>query len=111
VSSEEWEKHKQKEGTYGYDHKKWREDGKDPWSIRGNKIRGLRASGTLWLRIPSMVQVYRKVSGKSAANEIYVPLPPDGEKGTILHLNSMAELETLCYTVGDMAMFMPEADL
>jgi hypothetical protein len=23
----------------------------------------------------------------------------------------MAKLETLCYTVGDMAMFMPEADL
>jgi hypothetical protein len=96
-----------KEGTYRYDHKKWREDGKDPWSIRGNKIGGLRAGGTLWLCIPLVVQV----SGKSAAYKIYVPLPPDGEKGTILHLNSMARLETLCYTVGDMTMFMPEADL
>jgi hypothetical protein len=63
VSPEEWEK--QKEGTYRYDHKKWCEDGKDPWSIRGNKIGGLRAGGTLWLRIPSVVQPCRKVSGKS----------------------------------------------
>jgi hypothetical protein len=110
VSPDEWEKCKQKEGTHRYDHKKWREDGKDPWSVRGNKIGGLRAGGTLWLRIPSVVQVCRKVSGKSAANEIYVPLPPDGEKGTILHLNSMAKLESLCYNVGDMAMFMPKAD-
>jgi hypothetical protein len=46
-----------------------------------------------------------------AAYEIYVPLPPEGEKGTILHLNSMAKLETLCYIVGDMAMLMPETDL
>jgi hypothetical protein len=55
VSPEEWKKRKQKEGTYRYDHKKWREDGKDPWSIRGNKIGGVRAGGTLWLRIPSVV--------------------------------------------------------
>lgn len=58
-----------------------------------------------------MVQDCRKASGKSAAYDIYVSLPPDGEKRTILHLNSMAKLEILCYTVGDMAVFMPETDL
>jgi hypothetical protein len=51
------------------------------------------------------------VTGKSLAYEIYVPLPPDGDKGTILQFNSMSKLEDLCYNVGDMAMFMPEADL
>jgi intracellular sulfur oxidation DsrE/DsrF family protein len=111
VFLDEWDKHKQKEGTYRYDHKEWREDGRDPWSIRGNKIGGIRVGGMLYLRIPSVVQVCRKVSGKSAVYEIYVPLPPDGDKGTILHLNSMAKLENLCYTIGDMAMFMPEDDL
>jgi hypothetical protein len=51
------------------------------------------------------------VTGKSHAYEIYVPLPPNGDKGTILQLNSMSKLEGLCYNVGNMAMFMPEADL
>jgi hypothetical protein len=111
VSPDEWEKRKQREGTYRYDHKNWREDARDPWSIRGNKVGGIRAGGTLWLRIPSVVQVCRKVSGKAQAYKIYVPLPPDAEKGTILQLNSMTKLENLCYTVGNMAMFMPEADL
>jgi hypothetical protein len=111
VSPEEWEKRKQQEGTYTYDHKKWRESDRDPWAIRGNKIGAIRTGGTLWLRIPPVVQVCRKVSGKSAAYEIYVPLPPESDKGTILQVNSMAKLETLCYTVGNMAMFMPEVDL
>jgi hypothetical protein len=111
VSPEEWEHRKQRDGTYRYDHQKWREESRDPWSVRGNKIGGLRAGGTMWVRIPPVVQVCRKVTGKSQACEIYVPLPPDGDKGTILQLNSMSKLEDLCYNVGDMAMFMPEADL
>jgi hypothetical protein len=84
VSPEEWEHRKQRDGTYRYDHQKWREESRDPWSVRGSKIGGLRAGGTMWLRIPSAVQVCRKVTGKSQAYEIYVPLPPDGDKGTIL---------------------------
>jgi hypothetical protein len=111
VSPEEWQHRRQRDGTYRYDHQKWREDLRDPWGIHGSKIEGLRKGGTMWLRIPSVVQVCRKVTGKSQAYEIYVPLPPDGEKGTILQLNSMSKLEDLCYNVGDMAMFMPEADL
>jgi hypothetical protein len=67
VSPGEWEKRKQQEGTYRYDHKKWREDARDPWCIRGNKAGGIRGRGTLWLRIPSVVQVCRKVSGKAPA--------------------------------------------
>jgi hypothetical protein len=111
VSPKEWEHRKQRDGTYRYDHQKWREESRDPWSVRGNKIGGLRASGTMWVRIPPVVQVCRKVTGKSQAYEIDVPLRPDRDKGTILQLNSMSKLEDLCYNVGDMAMFMPEADL
>jgi hypothetical protein len=37
VFPEEWEQAKQTEGTYRYDHKEWRKDDKDPWSIRGNR--------------------------------------------------------------------------
>jgi hypothetical protein len=55
VSTEEWEKHKQRNGTYRYDHKKWCEDPRDPWSISGNRIGGLRAGGTLYMRISSVV--------------------------------------------------------
>jgi hypothetical protein len=65
----------------------------------------------MWVRILPVAEVCRKVTGKSQAYEIYVPLPPDGDKGTILQLNSMTWLEDLCYNIGDMAMFMPEADL
>jgi hypothetical protein len=36
VFPKEWEQDKQTEGTYRYDHNEWREDDKDPWSIRGN---------------------------------------------------------------------------
>jgi hypothetical protein len=58
-----------------------------------------------------VVQVCRKVSGKAQAYKVYVPLPPDAEKGTILQLNRLIKLENLCYTVGDIAMFLLEADL
>jgi hypothetical protein len=111
VSPEEWENRKQRDGTYRYVHQKWREELRDPQSVRGSSIGGLRAGGTMWLRIPSVVQLCRKVTGKSQAYEIYVPLPPDGDKGTILQLSSMSKLEDLCYNVGDMSMFMPEDDL
>jgi hypothetical protein len=110
VSPEEWEHRKQRVGTYRYDHQLWREESRDPWSVRGNKIGGMWAGGTMWVRIPLVVQVCRKVTGKFQAYEIYVPLPPDGDKGTILQLNSMSKLEDLCYNVGNMAMFMHEAD-
>jgi hypothetical protein len=65
------------------------------------------------VRIPSVVRVCRKVSGKSPAFEIYVPLPPAKTpgKGNIIMLNSLKGLENLCYSVGDLAMFVPEADL
>jgi hypothetical protein len=113
VSSEEWEQAKQTEGTYRYDHKEWRKDERDPWSIRGNRAGTLQKCATLYVRIPSVVQVCRKVSGKSPAFEIYVPLPPAKTpgKGNIIMLNSLKGLEDLCYSVGDLAMFMPEADL
>jgi hypothetical protein len=81
VSSWEWEKNKQREGTYRYDQKSWKEDARDPWSICGNKVGGLREYGTLYLHIPSVVQVCRKVSGKYQAYKVYVLLPPDAEKG------------------------------
>jgi hypothetical protein len=113
VSPEEWEQAKQTEGTFCYNHKEWREDDKDPWSIRGNRAGTLQKRATLYVRIPSVVQVCRKVSGKSPAFEIYVPLPPakTPRKGNIIMLNSLKGLEDLCYSVGDLAMFVPEADL
>jgi hypothetical protein len=113
VSLEEWKHAKQTEGTYRYDHKEWREDERDPWSIRGNWAGTLQKRATLFVRIPSVVQVCRKVSGKSPTFEIYVPLPPakTPEKGNIIMLNSLKGLEDLCYSVGDLAMFVPEADL
>jgi hypothetical protein len=40
VSPAEWEKHKQREGAYRYDHKSWKEEVKNPWSIRGIEGRG-----------------------------------------------------------------------
>jgi hypothetical protein len=113
VSLEEWEQAKQTEGTYRYDHKEWREDERDPWSIRSNWAGSLQKRATLYVRIPSVVQVCRKVSGKSLVFEIYVPLPPAKTpgKGNIIMLNSLKRLEDLCYSVGDLAMFAPEADL
>jgi hypothetical protein len=113
VSPDEWEQAKQTERTYRYDHKEWREDKRDPWSIRGNRVGTLQRRATLFVRIPSVVQVCRKVSGKSPAFEIYVPLPPARTpgKGNIIMLNSLKGLEDLCYSVGDLAMFVPEADL
>jgi hypothetical protein len=67
----------------------------------------------LYVRIPSVVQVCRKVSGKSPAFEIYVPLPlaKTPGKGNIIMLNSVKGLKDLCYSVGNLAMFVPEADL
>jgi hypothetical protein len=108
-----WEQAKQTEGTYRYDNKEWRKDERDPRSIRGNRAGTLQRRATSYVRIPSVVQVCRKVSGKSPAIEIYVPLPPAKTpgKGTIIMLNSMKGLEDLCYSVGDLAMFLPEADL
>jgi hypothetical protein len=113
VSPEEWEQAKQTEGTHRYDHKEWRKDERDPWSIRGNWAGTLQKRATLYVRIPSVVQVCRKVSGKSPAFEIYVPLPPLKTPGkrNIVMLNSLKGLEDLCYSVGDLAMFVPEADL
>jgi hypothetical protein len=54
------------------------------------------------VRIRSVVQVCRKVSGKSPAFEIYVPLPPAKTpgKGNIIMLNSLKGLEDLCYSGG-----------
>jgi hypothetical protein len=113
VSPEEWEQAKQTEGTYRYDHKEWRKDERDPWSIRGNRAGTLQKRATLYVRIPSVVQVCRKVSSKLPAFEIYVPLPPakTPRKGNIIMLNSLKGLKDLCYSVGDLAMFVPEADL
>jgi hypothetical protein len=67
----------------------------------------------LYVRIPSVVQVCCKVSGKSPAFEIYVPLPPAKPrgKGNIIMLNSLKGLEDLFYSVGNFAMFVLEADL
>jgi hypothetical protein len=62
---------------------------------------------------PVRGQVCRKVSGKLPAFEIYAPLLPAKTpgKGNIIMLNSLKGLEDLCYSVGDLAMFVPEADL
>jgi hypothetical protein len=113
VSPEEWEQAKQTEGTYRYNQKEWREDERDLWSIRGNRAKTLQKRATLFMRIPSVVQVCRKVSGKLPAFEIYVPLPPARTpgKGNIIMLNSLKGLEDFCYSVGNLAMFVPEADL
>jgi hypothetical protein len=113
VFPEEWEQAKQTEVTYRYDHKEWREGERDPWSIRGNRAGTLQKRATLFVRIPSVVQVCRKVSSKSPAFEIYVTLPlaKTQGKGNIIMLNTLKGLENLCYSVGDLAMFVPEADL
>jgi hypothetical protein len=113
VSPNEWKQAKTTEGTYRYDHKERREDERDSWSIRGNWAGTIQRHATLFVPIPSVVQVCRKVSGKSPALEIYVPLPPAKTpgKGNIIMLNSLKGLEDLCYAVGDLAMFVPEADL
>jgi hypothetical protein len=113
VSPKEWKQAKQMEETYRYDHKEWRKDDRDHWSIRGNRAGTLQKRATLYVRIPSVVQVCRKVSGKSPAFKIYVPLPlaKTPGKGNIIMLNSLKGLDDLCYSVGDRAMFVPEADL
>jgi hypothetical protein len=113
MSPEEWEQAKQTKRTYHYNHKEWREDERDPWSIRGNWAGTLQKRATLYVRIPSVVQICRKVSGKSPAFRIYVPLPPAKTpgKGNIIMLNSLKGPENLCCSVGDLAMFVPEADL
>jgi hypothetical protein len=113
VPPEEWEQAKQKEGAYRYDHKEWRKDERDPWSICGNRAGTLQKRTTLCVRIPSVVQICRKVSGKLPAFKIYVPLPPTKTPGNgdIIMLNSLKGLEDLCYFVGDLAMFVLEADL
>jgi hypothetical protein len=113
VSPNEWEQAKTTAGTYRYDHKEWRKDERDPWSIRDNRAGTIQRRAILFVRIPSVVQVCRKVSNKSPAFEIYVPLPPAKTpgKGNIIMLNSLKGLEDLRYAVGDLAMFVPEADL
>jgi hypothetical protein len=85
VSPDEWEQAKTTEGTYRYDHKEWREDERDPWSIRGNRAGTIKRRATLFVRIPSVVQVCRKVSSKLPASEIYVPLPPARTPGKGKH--------------------------
>jgi hypothetical protein len=70
VSPDEWEQAKTTEGTYRYDHKEWRKDKRDPQSIRGNRAETIERRATLFVRIPSVVQVCRKVSGKSPAFKI-----------------------------------------
>jgi hypothetical protein len=113
VSPNEWEQAKTTEGIYRYDHKEWREDKRDPWSIRDNRAGTIQRRATLFVRIPSVVQVCRQVSGKLPAFKIYVPLPPakNPGKGNIIMLNSLNGLEDLCYSVGNLAMFVPKADL
>jgi hypothetical protein len=78
VSPEEWEQAKTMKGTYRYDHNEWREDERDPWSIRGNWAGTIQRRATLFVRIPSLVQVCRKVSGKLPAFRDLRP-PPAGE--------------------------------
>jgi hypothetical protein len=60
------------------------------------------------VRGPGLPQVQ-----KLPAFKIYVSLPPAKTpgKGNIIMLNSLKGLEDLCYSVGDLAMFVPEADL
>jgi hypothetical protein len=101
LSPEEWEQAKQTEGTYRYNHKEWRKDERDPWSIRCNRAGTIQRRATLFVRTPSVVQVCRKVSGKLPAFEIYVPLPPAKtlKKGNNFMLDSLKGLEDLCYSV------------
>jgi hypothetical protein len=113
VSPVKWEQAKQTGATYRYNHKEWCKDEKDPWSIRGNRAGTLQTRATLYVRIPSVVQVCRKVSGKSLAFEVHVSHPPAKTPGTgtIIMLNDPKGLEDLCYSMGDLAIFLPEADL
>jgi hypothetical protein len=83
--------------------------------VRGNKLGAMKDHRNLNLRIPGVVQVCRKVTAaKAPAYEIYVPVPrdPEGKKtGRILMLNSVVRLKELCYTVGDLNMFLPAAEV
>jgi hypothetical protein len=55
VFPEEWEQAKQMDGTYRYNHQAWREDERDSWSIRSNRVGTLQKRATLYVRIPSVV--------------------------------------------------------
>jgi hypothetical protein len=83
--------------------------------VRGNKIEAMKDHGNRNLRIPGVVQVCRKVTAaKAPTYKIYVPVSrdPEGKKtGRILMLNSMARLKELCYTVGDLNMFLPATEV
>jgi hypothetical protein len=118
VTPDQWEKNKQNEGTYRLDHAAWRGEQpefRNPFAMRGNKIGAMKDHGNLNLRILGVVQVCRKViAAKASTYEIYVPVPqdPEGKKtGRILMLNSVARLKELCYTVGDLNMFLPAAEV
>jgi hypothetical protein len=118
VTPDQWEKNKQNEGTYRLDHAAWRGEQpefRNPFAVRGNKIRAIKDHGNLNLRIPGVVHVCRKVTAaKAPTYEIYVPVPrdPEGKKtGRILMLKSVARLKELCYTVSDLNMFLPAAEV
>jgi hypothetical protein len=113
VTPELWQKNKQKEGTYRYDYESWKgvQPPRNPWLVRGSRGGAFSAKGLLWVRIPSVVEVCRRVLGtetrKSEAYEINVPLPGDN----VLRLNSMKGLWDLCYAVGTRGMFLDEGDV
>jgi hypothetical protein len=71
VSPDKWEQVKTMEGTYRLVPPEGVARG-----ICGNWARTIHRRATLFVRISSVVQVCRKVCGKSPAFEIYVPLPP-----------------------------------
>jgi hypothetical protein len=83
--------------------------------VRDNKFGAMKDHWNLNLRILGVVQVCRKVTAaKAPTYEIYVPIPRDleGKKtGRILMLNSVARLKELCYTVGDLNMFLRAAEV
>jgi hypothetical protein len=113
VTPELWQKNKQKEGTYRYDYKSWKDvqPPRNPWLVRGSRGGAFSPKGVLWVRIPPVVEVCRRVSGtetrKSEAYEIYVPLPGD----KVFRLNNMKGLWDLCYAVGTRGMFLDEGDV
>jgi hypothetical protein len=65
---EEWKPAKRTEGTYRYNHKEWRKDNRDPWSIRGNRAGTLQRRATLYVRIPSVVPVWAPQGQRQVAS-------------------------------------------
>jgi hypothetical protein len=107
------QKNKQKEGTYRLDYESHKgvAPPRNRWLVRRSRGGAFSPKGLLWVRIPPVVEVCRRVlgteTGKSEAYEIYVPLPGD----KVFRLNSMKDMWDQCYALGARGMFLDERDV